>query len=396
MSDEAPAFPLIVEWRDAPLLYTRDEKFSLRLGFLVQDDVLFAAFDSDIRNNFGDIQDGTAFRRLRVSFTGNLITPDINYKLEIDLAQGLNFIDVFLRFHFLPELALTVGQFQEPFTMAGVTTNGYEMFVENAPIATTLGPDRNKGAQLHLQVADEQFNVFAGFFRPVNNLGANVPANNAFAPFNEDLYAVDLRAAFATKGETVFHVGLDMSYRDFDTAGPLVVLAPVNPSILGGPGHVFAAASPLPTQFAKGFLFAGELALSVGPVTVQAEFITAAMRVSGQADRYMPWGAYLQVGFFLTGEHRPYDYDSATFGRVRPLADISEGPGAMEVALRFAHADLREPNILVPAGRSVSDLTLALNWFLNANIRAGVNYVYSLPHGAGDAHFFVLRVQVQI
>ena len=94
-------------------------------------------------------------------------------------------------------------------------------------------------------------------------------------------------------------------------------------------------------------------------------------------------GGYVQVGYFLTGEHRPYDRVAGAIDRVRPFEDfflartdrgLERGMGAWEVALRFSHLDLNNGNI---SGGVVNDLTFGVNWFCNPFCKVVFNYIHS-------------------
>ena len=95
-------------------------------------------------------------------------------------------------------------------------------------------------------------------------------------------------------------------------------------------------------------------------------------------------GAYAQVGYFLTGEHRPYDRKAGTIDRIKPFHgfapwdnDSAAGRGAWEVAARWSYLDLNDTNI---RGGTVSDLTARLNWYLNPVWKMQFNDIHSTPN----------------
>ena len=127
-----------------------------------------------------------------------------------------------------------------------------------------------------------------------------------------------------------------------------------------------------------------ELAWAKGPLTLQAEAYHA--ETNGQ--RLYMTGAYAQVSYFLTGEHREYDRTMKSFGRVCPsnpvLGGCHRGKGAWEVVTRYGYNDVDYVPALV-AGAAVPhvvigdqmDLTVGVNWYLSSNTRVMVNYVRS-------------------
>jgi phosphate-selective porin OprO/OprP len=106
---------------------------------------------------------------------------------------------------------------------------------------------------------------------------------------------------------------------------------------------------------------------------------------------------YVQSGYFLTGEVRPYNKVAGVFGRVRPLHNFGEdgGLGALEVAARYSYMDLNGLNF---EGGRLNDLTVGLNWYLNQFTKLQLNYIRAFLndpiHGASEASVYALRAQV--
>ena len=96
-------------------------------------------------------------------------------------------------------------------------------------------------------------------------------------------------------------------------------------------------------------------------------------------------GGYLQLSYFLTGEHRVYDTARGAFGRTHPKAnfhDGGEGLGAWEVAIRFDYIDLDDGAIRGGKGWNV---TFGINWLINPNTTIRFNYIYSQINDIGGA-----------
>ena len=99
----------------------------------------------------------------------------------------------------------------------------------------------------------------------------------------------------------------------------------------------------------------------------------------GEAERFS--GSYVQVSYFLTGEHRRYIHSKGAFGSVAPKGRL----GAFEVAARFSHLKLRE---------SAANLTLGLNWYLIRNFRVMFNTIHSNLPTSGRSHIYQVRFQI--
>jgi phosphate-selective porin OprO/OprP len=120
-----------------------------------------------------------------------------------------------------------------------------------------------------------------------------------------------------------------------------------------------------------------EIAAVFGPVHAAAEYQwTEVKRSAGSPDLNFG-GWYAQLGWFITGEVRPYQMKdtpySADFGRVKPLHSVGDGGfGAFEVAARYSALDLSSENV---RGGGERNITLGLNWYLNPFARLMFNYV---------------------
>ena len=106
-------------------------------------------------------------------------------------------------------------------------------------------------------------------------------------------------------------------------------------------------------------------------------------------------GGYVEVLYFLTGEHRAYIRESGLFDRVVPRRNAywvegekgkpdECGPGAWQVGFRYNYLDLNDEGI---DGGILNDFTAGLNWFINPNMKFQWNYSVTLrqsPTGLSD------------
>jgi phosphate-selective porin OprO/OprP len=153
-------------------------------------------------------------------------------------------------------------------------------------------------------------------------------------------------------------------------------------------------------------LFDVEWALVQGPLHIQAE---CAANLVNQFDgpNLTFWAWYVETGWFLTNDSRPYQREAAVFNRVfptRPLmfpgmskTNVQRGWGAWQVAFRADYLNLDSQNI--QGGRLV-DLTLSLNWYLNPYTRIYADYIHPFltrdtPQGTTEANLFGLRAQFE-
>ena len=122
-----------------------------------------------------------------------------------------------------------------------------------------------------------------------------------------------------------------------------------------------------------------EGALSRGPFSVQGEWGVARVNTKSSGD-YEFSGAYVDVGYFLTGESRNYNPYFGQFWRLKPNNDLGQnGLGAFELRARWQTIDLNDRvavvdgNVTGVAGGEASGFTVGLNWYFNAFTRAIFN-----------------------
>ena len=136
-----------------------------------------------------------------------------------------------------------------------------------------------------------------------------------------------------------------------------------------------------------------EFSLVHGPFSVQSEYMHAFADTS-MGDRNF-WGAYGQVSYFLTGEHRNYDTEYGVFTRVSPKRNFNPSAdawGAFELAARYSHLDLNDGAIRGGVGNQV---TAGLNWYLFPALRWTGNYMWAHRANFGDISGWEMRFQLE-
>ncbi len=113
-----------------------------------------------------------------------------------------------------------------------------------------------------------------------------------------------------------------------------------------------------------------------GPFSWQSEAMVCFVDTSTVGEAFFS-GAYSQVGWFLTGEHRPYDRKAGAIDRVIPFQSVSKsggGWGAWEVAARWSYIDVTDGAVL---GGAMQNMTVGLNWYVNPYCKCVFNYIHS-------------------
>jgi len=118
-----------------------------------------------------------------------------------------------------------------------------------------------------------------------------------------------------------------------------------------------------------------EAAYMQGPFSVQGEYAyTWLTRDDG--DTSLDFNTfYVQTGWTLTGESRSYKGSDGEFKRLKPAKNFSfnndGGWGAVELAARYDQADMNSDQLDFGSEKAV---TVALNWYLNENVRLMADY----------------------
>jgi phosphate-selective porin OprO and OprP len=383
-----------------------------------QADAGFFDQDPSSKQSFGDLQDGADFRRARLSAKGS-VTDLMNYFVQMDFAffGRPTFTDLWLEQTQLPVLGnVRVGQWKQPFSLEVVSSFRYTTFMERSLLFQPFTPFRHLGA---------------GFYNHSDNLRATWAASifrsgqDQFGGSISDDGGLGLAERFtwlpyydeASDGRDYLHLGVAHFFSappnerfNFRTVPEIYVgenaAGVVGTSEVAAPGAFngtpfFASTGSLVVDHYH--VLGAELLWVRGPLSVQSEAMVALVDRPGGDTAALP-GAYTQVGYFLTGEHRPYDRKQGQIDRLNPHADfyrvctpagVATGPGAWELAARLSWIDLNDQDI---HGGELVDATAGVNWFLNPYCKLVFNYIHAFADDPGvghsDANIYAMRAQL--
>lgn len=299
-------------------IHTEDKSKSFQIGGRLQ-------WDYDDTNS--DSDDSTDFdvRRARIYVKGSI--NDWAYKAQFNIAEGDgaeggDAEDLYLRYTGWGKQAyLTVGKQKEPFGLEALTSSKDISALERGAITEMYAPGRSGGIQFSGKNSNITYAI--GVFE------ADGDSDNDF-----DNTAVTGRITFnpINDGGSIVHLGAAFSHRDGDTSADEVDA------------------------------YGLELAAAMGSLHAQAEYMDAEFGTM-DADGY-----YLQLGYILTGESRPYK--DGVFKRVKP----ADSAGAWEVVLRIDEGDGKYNDIGVGSGDG-TQTTVGLNWYANQHVKLGVSYM---------------------
>jgi phosphate-selective porin OprO/OprP len=386
--------------------------FQADAGFFSQDDVS--------RASLGDIQDGADFRRARLSAKGS-VAETINYMLQLDFATAgpgrPSFTDVWLESTDHPVLGtIRIGQWKQPFSLEVVSSFRYTTFMERSLLFQAFTPFRHLGVGFYDHSDDLNWSWAASAFRSgQDQFGDSISDNGGWGTSERITYLPWYDESSGGRGYLHLGAAHFLSLPPNNTVNfrtiPELFIGENGPGAIGTSGQ----ALPGPINGTPFFVKTGNLAVDHynvigtellwvhGAFSFQSEAMINYVDQQLGPNAILP-GMYAQVGYFLTGEHRPYDRKAGTIDRVMPFENFFHvatdegtcaGWGAWEIAGRVSVLDLNDENI---RGGSITDLTAGINWYWNPYTKLVFNYVHSHVNdpifGQSNTGIAAMRAQI--
>jgi phosphate-selective porin OprO/OprP len=134
-----------------------------------------------------------------------------------------------------------------------------------------------------------------------------------------------------------------------------------------------------------------EAAAQCGPYSLVAEYLQSSIDSIDGSDPTLD-GYYLMAGYILTGETREYSSRDGGYRGVHPAKNFGDGNwGAAEVLAQVSQLDLNDEAV---TGGELTAYSAGFNWYLNANTRVMLSYVYADLEDVDQMHILQTRVQV--
>lgn len=408
--------------------------FYFHVGGRVQWDTVWldspdpAAALTNVGNNNDALQDASFFRRLRLRAEGSMYelvdwcvelnfaqyflaqdptqsAPQINGGFQnntgsnIATAQNRTFdavaaTDLWWNFREVPFFGnIQLGNEKEPFGLERLESSRYLDFMDRnlgndafiSPSANGFAPGAMAWNWLPNRRGTYAYGVFKNVTNPfMFNVGdgqGEFAARATFLPWYDE----------PTGGRYFFHTGIGAATRAIDNG---IITYRVRGELRNGPDPLvpsWANTGPIQGSFQN--IVNPEFIFQYGSLFVQSEFVanwtTDAVALTGTKGNVSNgqrlgtlyfYNAYLQVMYFLTGEHRIYDYQKGLVGRVIPQSNAfwvrttdgrCFGPGAWQIGARIDYLNLNNGGV---DGGALTSFTLGLNWFFNPNMKTQFNF----------------------
>ncbi|MEI7459754.1 MAG: porin [Pirellula sp.] len=362
-------------------------------GVFQADAVAFNQSDAS-REAYGRVEGGADFRRARLSAKG-AVSDRMDYFMQFDFGflGRPTFTDVWTDFKNVGPLGtVRVGQWKQPFSLEVVSSFRYTTFMERSSMFQAFTPFRHLGVGFYNNSDDLNWTWAASYFRTgQDQFGGSLSTDGGNGGAGRITH---LLWHCGPKGEDYLHVGMGyflnappnerVRFRSIPEifVGEFVVPA-------GSPIGTTGSAAPdvangTPAFVDTGIINRASLVQTVGleslwvrgPISLQSEAMGCFVDTSTRGNAFLN-GAYSQVGWFLTGEHRPYDRKAGAIDRVIPFHSVSKsggGWGAWELAARWSYLDVTDRQI---QGGVMQNMTTGLNWYVNPNCKCVFNYIHS-------------------
>lgn len=346
---------------------TADKEFKLKIGARLHADASFHSGDNDLDS--APATNGTEIRRARIYLKG-VMWNDFKYISEFDFADNdVAVKDLSVTYTGLDWLDITVGNQKQAISMELQESSNDIMFTERSLVNTITGAAFDRAIGLHFKSSGKNWSAQIGAYgesvkpsKVEGDEGWGMSSRVTYAPIN-------------TKNQVV-HIGAYGGFRETNDQ---------NDILNGGKDTRFSYETTHLSNLkltdtgkisgSENLSIAGfEAAYMQGPFSVQGEYAYSWLTRDGAPS--VDFNAfYVQTGWTLTGESRSYKGSDGEFKRLKPAKNFSlksdGGWGALELAARYDQADMTSGSV---AGGSEKAVTVAINWYLNENVRLMADY----------------------
>lgn len=392
------------QWRHGLHMETKDKAFRVHPTGRLQFDAVWLDGQDRVEfgpNGVGDTLDAVAFRRFRVGVEGTFWEV-CNFHFQPDFLNTVNSlapngtlqtttavvpIDNWIEITQLPVIGnVRIGSIKPEYSVEHLTSSNDLDFMERSLIFDAFVGGLDNGFQPGMV-------LYNTFFDQRLRIGSSFTKNNqSLFGFNqgEGEYNWVIRVSGlpvdAFDGRCLVHLGCSYSRKDLDEDR---YRFRARTTLRNGPAALHTALADL-TVFGDSIdMVIPEVVVIAGPLSVVAEY--AAVWTGGADQAALGFGVgtitfprntlffqgfHVDVLYFLTGEHRPYDRRMGFLARPIPLENfflvrsedgrIISGRGAWQIGARYSQVDFTDSG--VPGGL-VRDVTLGLNWYLNPNLK---------------------------
>lgn len=347
---------------------TTDKNFRFKIGGRIHTDYTHSGNDNFFFSDGSPIQanDGTELRRGRLEFSGTFF-KDWDFKSQIDFADNsVGVKDMFISYRGgLAEV--NVGHQKQAFSRELQESSNDLMFMERSLMNVLNAPLVDRAIGLNVSKREKNWTGQVGLY------GESIDSNNNSM---DESWGTNSRVTFAPINEKarVVHLGVAGNYRKPSGSGQLS--GPSNGMRFRHETSHITNLFPIDSGTIGNIEDIKMLGLEAsgvyGPFSAGGEYTHSWIGRRSGLDSLRFQGWYGEAAWTLTGESRKYK--EGKFHRVEPTQNFSfskGGWGAWELAARVAGVDM---NYGAFRGGKMKNFTVALNWYVNNNVRFMFNY----------------------
>ncbi len=324
--------------------------------------------------NDNKLYTNTEFRRLRLALKTRMYEHwkgefDLDFaEAEIDLKDMWVAYDGFD----IDNLEIKIGHHKPNFSMNEVTTSRWATFLETPMATDVFAPGRRIGASV-THFSNQHF-IGATFFGDEANVNnADQEDDDGEDISGSERYGYSMRGVYRPFADMdnhkVFHLGINHMKTVPQANEENEVKFSNRPEAhFIDYKYLYTKIGNVDNVVTNGIEVAGLW----DKFSMQGEILqTDVTKLSGEEAPNSSFdGAYLMFAYFLTSDYRTYNAYDGEFGPVKP----SGKSGALELALRYSTLDLNDVDADIEGGKA-SNITLALNWYINNNFVTKINYI---------------------
>ena len=340
--------PVAYKLGDGFTFTSADGKYQGAIGGFMQLRYTFLALDKADDTSTTSVQNSSAFamNRVKLFFNGYSLTPDLTYKLQLNitkgniLSTGQEIEEAYLNYRFLDEAQIRFGQDKVPFARQFIVSSANQQFIDLSHVATAFAPGYDNGLTINGRIAGGLVNYNVGVFGGVGQGMVATSSDNAIVgriavnPLGDLKYTesdVDcsekpLVSAGANYYSDTVKNGATTNLNIFSNSGWIGIGSPLMPA-----ATKFGASEKLNVS-TLGY----DAAFKWRGLYIQGEYFLG--RAAGQTTNHVlrAQGGYGQAGYFIL-------------------------PKQLELAARYACLD---PNREVGNDRNVQT-TGTISWYIN-------------------------------
>lgn len=366
--------------------------------------------------NYGtDVEDRLFFRRIRLSFQGNLWESMV-YRMQVDFntPDSGEIKDVYIGFEDVPfHNKILIGNQKRPIGLDHLNSSRFNIFIERPLVVEAFNEDaRRIGIAAYNHNEDSSIIWTYGLYALQN------PNRTGRVIGDSGQWSGNLRVAGSpwyderSEGREYVHLGLSGMVAKPD-GDAFLSDGNVNESRFWTRSEVRSNSRWLSTgriAMADWYETLGlEMIANFGPLQIVGEYQSNWTQRESSDLQSRPdlnfQGGYVYIAYMLTGEHVPYKRSSGTIDRVKPFTNLigrsasnRPGWGALQVAVRYSYLDLTDHDIRGGIGENI---TGGIVWYFSPNASLQFNAIYGEIDNhepiedLSDGHFVALGARLR-